>query len=464
MSAALKNYSKVDIIKAIVTLALPLSLLLIPTGDVFTAQMRLFCVITLMGILCYAFENVNQTVVSILMPISYIFLAKVDASVVFSPWAGYVPWATLAGLVMATVLQSCGLLARISYFFILRTGGSYKGVVWGISIVAFLLTMTIGDVAIPMAALAFGICMAMDLGTSRASGGIMLATAMACLMPSFIRMLAPIFLMGLAEPVTGPMQFLGFFEVWWVHLPSILFIFLMVFIITKIQKPEKEINGKDYFRQKYTECGKMSVREIKSAIILIFYLTFIIFHDQLFANWNMSWGLAFIPMLFAVPGIGAATAEDLKGINYGFTIFITACMAIGSVATSLGIGNIIADVMGPMLEGKGATGFFMITWVMLVALNFVMTPLAMQAAFTLPLTNLAMTLGINPMALFYFMWHACDQVIFPYEYAMYMIFFAFGAIRMKDFMKVSAIKMGLDFVVVFAILIPWWKMIGFLYV
>ena len=270
--------------------------------------------------------------------------------------------------------------------------------------------------------------------------------------------------MGLAEPVTGPMQFLGFFEVWWVHLPSILFIFLMVFIITKIQKPEKEINGKDYFRQKYAECGKMSVREIKSAIILIFYLTFIIFHDQLFANWNMSWGLAFIPMLFAVPGIGAATAEDLKGINYGFTIFITACMAIGSVATSLGIGNIIADVMGPMLEGKGATGFFMITWVMLVALNFVMTPLAMQAAFTLPLTNLAMTLGINPMALFYFMWHACDQVIFPYEYAMYMIFFAFGAIRMKDFMKVNAIKMGLDFVVVFAILIPWWKMIGFLYV
>ena len=95
-------------------------------------------------------------------------------------------------------------------------------------------------------------------------------------------------------------------------MPSILFIFLMVFIITKIQKPEKEINGKDYFRQKYAECGKMSVREIKSAIILIFYLTFIIFHDQLFANWNMSWGLAFIPMLFAVPGIGAAAVHQLE--------------------------------------------------------------------------------------------------------------------------------------------------------
>ena len=68
------------------------------------------------------------------------------------------------------------------------------------------------------------------------------------------------------------------------------------------------------------------------------------------------------------------------------------------------------------------------------------------------------------MALFYLMGLACDQVFVPYEYAMYMIFFAFGAIRMKDFMKVSAIKMGLDFVVVFVILIPWWKMIGFLYV
>ena len=219
------------------------------------------------------------------------------------------------------------------------------------------MTMTIGDVAIPMAALAFGICMAMDLGTSRASGGIMLATAMACLMPSFIRMLAPIFLMGLAEPVTGPMQFLGFFEVWWVHLPSILFIFLMVFIITKIQKPEKEINGKDYFRQKYAECGKMSVREIKSAIILIFYLTFIIFHDQLFANWNMSWGLAFIPMLFAVPGIGAATAEDLKGINYGFTIFITACMAIGSVADFVRYRQYYRRCYGADARGQRRNGF-----------------------------------------------------------------------------------------------------------
>lgn len=68
------------------------------------------------------------------------------------------------------------------------------------------------------------------------------------------------------------------------------------------------------------------------------------------------------------------------------------------------------------------------------------------------------------MAIYFFMMNAVDQIIMPYEYALYMIFFAFGLIRMGDFMKLMSIKMLVNFIFCFAGLLTWWKFIGFLFV
>ena len=87
-----------------------------------------------------------------------------------------------------------------------------------------------------------------------------------------------------------------------------------------------------------------------------------------------------------------------------------------------------------------------------------------MAAFTVPLIQIAAQLGINPMAVYYIMMNGCDQIIMPYEYALYLIFFSVGLIRMKDFMQILGVKMLLNFVVVFALLIPFWNLIGFIFV
>ena len=57
-----------------------------------------------------------------------------------------------------------------------------------------------------------------------------------------------------------------------------------------------------------------------------------------------------------------------------------------------------------------------------------------------------------------------DQIVFPYEYAKYLMFFAFGVISMGDFMKFGIVKTIVHIIVAFAILIPWWMFTGFLYV
>ena len=88
----------------------------------------------------------------------------------------------------------------------------------------------------------------------------------------------------------------------------------------------------------------------------------------------------------------------------------------------------------------------------------------MQAAFTVPLVQIAAQLDINPMAVYYIMMNACDQIIMPYEYALYLIFFSVGLIKMKDFIQILGVKMILNIVIVFALLIPFWKFIGFIFI
>ena len=106
----------------------------------------------------------------------------------------------------------------------------------------------------------------------------------------------------------------------------------------------------------------------------------------------------------------------------------------------------------------------MFVWVLVMLLNFLLTPLAIQAAFTGPLVEIVSELSINPQALYILIKHACDQVILPYEYAQYLIYFSFGLIPLKDFMKLQGVKMIVSFFFVLLILLPFWRVIGFLFV
>lgn len=172
--------------------------------------------------------------------------------------------------------------------------------------------------------------------------------------------------------------------------------------------------------------------------------------------------MVFIPMLCVAPVIGAGTENELRSIPFGFVAFVTACMGIGTVAVSLGIGQIVVDMVLPMLEGTGEYTFFLIEWFAVVIGNFLMTPMAIYAAFTVPFTVLAQGIGIDPMAVYYLMNSAADQIIFPYEYALYLIYFAFGVVKMKDFMTMMGIKMVINFIAIFVLLIPWWHFVGVL--
>lgn len=282
MVIAINRYqSKSLLLKDIATIVLPLMICLIPCNETFTFTMKLFLVSTLAAILCFAFENVPQLAVSLLLPTFWIFFNVAPGSVVLTPWMSYVPWGMLAGLALAAVLEATGLLKRVSYFCIAKVGGTYNRILLAIAFVGFIGTFLVGDVSIPLATLCIGLCRALNLNQCKEAAGIMLVGAMSAIMGYMVMFNAPLMQLGIAADLLGEGTHLyGYFESFYKMAPLFLQFILCIGIAMLIFKPSKPINGKQFFSEQLAAMGKMTVAEKKTAALVIFYFLFSIFGQQ----------------------------------------------------------------------------------------------------------------------------------------------------------------------------------------
>ena len=98
-----------------VTLAIVLSVLLVPCNEGFTFQIKMFIIVTALGILLVAFELLNLMAVSMMMPIGYLVFGLGPAEVVYSAWTMTLPTVMIGGYLLANILDRVGLLKRIAY-------------------------------------------------------------------------------------------------------------------------------------------------------------------------------------------------------------------------------------------------------------------------------------------------------------------------------------------------------------
>lgn len=448
-----------DIVKMLLTIGIPIAVMLIPTNELFSAQIRLYLAVTLVAILAFAFENFNQTLVALALPFAYTLLNVAPAQVVYSPWSTNIVWMILGGIMLADMATKAGLLKRIAYKTIVCTGGTYKGIIWGLSIAGIAATLLLsGNGIIPMATVAFGICNALELGKSKESAGVMLAATFGCIISgNFLFNSGPIMYAGFANMEMS----LTWIEYFTKQAVGVVYFIAVMFILERMCRPKESLNGKQYFVEQYQLLGKATAMEIKAALICILLLTFLVTGN--IHKIPVIWGFGFIPLLAYLPGINICDADDMVKTNFGMTFFVAACMAIGTVGSSLGIGQIVAQMMTPVLTGQSTTLIFFLTYIVFVGLNFVMTPVAIAAAFTGPFVGIFSAMGINPEAFVLFEVVALDQIFLPYEYVMYLVVFSFGVMHIKDFVKLLGVKFICATIYIFCLLIPYWKLIGFLY-
>lgn len=147
-------------------------------------------------------------------------------------------------------------------------------------------------------------------------------------------------------------NFLDYFVKNWIFLPLP---FIMAFIIARLMRPEREIDGRTCFMEQLKALGPMRSSDRKVLLVLIGLMLYLFT-----AQWhggNMLWGFLVAPVALFLPGLRIGRREHFSRINFSVLFFIVACMSIGTVAARVGAGSFLTDAIVPMLGGAESGAF-----------------------------------------------------------------------------------------------------------
>ena len=465
MDTSTKTLDKAYLIKWLCCLLAPALIWLTPVNpDIhYTPELRLFLVITAFGILLLAFDFFDALIPAIFLPTAYYLSGIAPMQTAFGAWTNTMVWMIIGALLLATILEECGLLRRIALWCVGKCGGTYNGALYGLFFAGLIVNfVTFGNGFIIMLTLGYGICKAMKLEVSRESALVCVVTILGALTPlSFIY--NPLYCsiaLSTIEKVDPTFSIQWYDVILYLGIimgPACVFI---IWVFTRLFKTERIRfeGGKDFFANEYRKLGPLTLRE-KKAYAGIFLLIVYLLSGPL-TKLPAAWGFMIIPYLYFLPGINVATRQSCKNMNWSALFFMASCLCIGFVSSHLGAPQFISKTVTPLLHGHGPL-FALCCLLFFGALaNMFMTPYAMMAALTLPFATVGLDLGIAPVASLMTLQIATDVIFFPYEAAAPLIMYGFGYMPMKDFIQLSSIKVGITLLVFVAIVYPYWKILG----
>jgi di/tricarboxylate transporter len=451
-------------IKWTASIILPLLLLLIPVNESFTPEIRNFFISTLFVIFLWAMELMPFVIPSLILPIFYIVIGIAPAHIAFASWGHYIPWMLLAGMILTNIFEEVGLLKRISYWCILRAGGHFNGLLYGLMFSGVIVALILPDIAsrtVLFVAIAYGICRALELVPySKSATAVMLVGVMTALTPGYI------FYTSAAQTlIAWDMAAKSGFEITWINyllyngLPTLIWCFLTVAII-QVMFRSNEVDAaqcRECFEGEYRKLGKLSRDEKKLTVVAVALCLFAALES--FHGIAVGWGFVAAVFVCYLPGINLGKEHSTQTVNYGLIIFVASCMAIGAVSNHIGAGIFVADLMQPYLSGS-QMHLMSASWLMAVLLNFVMTPLAAVASLSGPLAGIVEQTQTAIVPVFYAWNQGLEQIILPYEYALILLAFGYGYISINPFIKFFAVRMVANFVFLWVVCTPFWLLIG----
>lgn len=464
MSSAALTIDKGKMAQWLATAATAVGIMCIPLSDVFTSELRLFLMLSVAAILIAAFDLMDIMIPSILLPTLYYAFKVVPAQTAFASWTQPTCWMILGAFVLTNALDESNLLNRIAFWIIKHCGGTYNRTLYGIYLVGMVLgIITFCGHYLILISLAYGICRAMKFGKSNESLIIMMVGGIAALnIKLFVYRPSTMALMVAGVRTVDPGFSVSMTDQMLYNLPSVFIALSFIWLMTKVYKTSEFVlpGGKSYFEEEYRKLGKMSVREKKAAVLLAVLMLWIV--SEPIHRIPAELAFMILPWLCFVPGIEIGTSASLKKINWGLIFFIAACLGIGSVATKLGLSQLLSTHLTYWLSGINSTAFLYIVLGIGTVANVLLSPGAMMGCLPAPVAQLAIDLNMNPLPSLLTIIYSTDMIFLPHEVPAYLVMFGFGLMSMKDFIVLHTAKV-LWFVLLFGLIqIPFWGLFNIL--
>lgn len=461
---------KKAIIKWIICLVVALLPALIPETELYTLVIKKFLVITLFVIMIIAFELLDSFIAVIGMLIAWVLAGVCNYTVAFSGWTSSTCMMLVFALLLVNILDRVGLIRRIGYNVIIRTGGTFKKAMWGLFMCSLLIT-ALGFVLSSTLAYAFAYAFykAMELKpTDKEAAVIVMITMLSAIQSSaFIYCPLAASVMGSAITNIVPEYSLTIPELVLYNWPVILFCILMTWLTLawydKTTQKDSASNlavtqGKIFFQQKLVEMGQMSRDEKIGLGALLFTMIYML--TQVWHGYDAVYAFV-LPVIFLyLPKVTVGNSNDMSKIPWTATIgVVMGFLAVGTVGGAIGVNTLLAQLllpfMAPMGEYWGAFG----TFLMGALVNFVLSPFAMMAMLPGIIIDYCQSAGFNFLPHVYAMWLSRDMIFLPYEYPSYLILFGFGMLTMGKYIKLCLIKAAVYVLFFIAIIMPYWHLI-----
>ncbi len=443
----------------------PVLILCLPSGEVFTPVLKKFLSVTVFGLLLMALELAPSMCSAIIFPIGYVLFDVAPIQTVLAPWIGTTALVIVCGFWLAMILLRTGLLDRVICRCAIFFGGSFTGIAVSIYLAGVIASfVTFGGHHMLILAFAYGACRTLDLQRGTAATVLLMSAVyttifaqqfsyypgVLALLNGSIANIAPEYqITWLSNLILGlPMFFVGLAGV-------IILSRMFAGDVTRVDIKQHYIEMRD-------KQGPMTGNEKKGIAVMLCLLLFMA--TSSLHGINGDFGMILAPLIFYLPGIQVGNYDDVKGIDFDMVFLIMACMSIGSVGTHIGLGQLLTSYAIPIIGDMGAVGLLGFTWIFSVLFNFLLTPFAIYAAFSQPLGDIAFGMGINPATLMITLINAGDTILLPYEHNSALMAFAFGLMSLKGFVRVNLVKCIIQFIGMFFVMLPFWYLIGMLYV
>lgn len=464
MSAQHPQSVKTGAIKWGLALAIPILVYLGTTAVGIAQPHVLFYTVTSVALVLWALGLMSDTFVAISLPVAYIILQLAKPAQIMRPWASSVGWIVVGGLIFAQIMMRTGLAKRMALWALYLTRGSFNRLLWGILLAGFIIAPCIPSVmgkAALISVICIGICEALNLEKKSTAASAILLAGFLSIATAKIAFLTGggdvVMYVGQMTAKTGvPITWGDYF----IHnFPlAILYSILSMLTLMLVLRPKLEADSTSYIVEAHAALGPLSLAEKKAAGLIVVLILLLV--TDRWHGIDAGWVMIMLSFVSFLPGIGLMNDDILQKTSFCSVFFVVGCMSIGAAAIALGVDKSLAGAVAPLMQGSSETVSMLLAYAAGTAMNFLLTPLAAFSAMTVPLTELALNMGLNPTPILYAFSYGLDQYIFPYEFAVLLFFFATGWVALKHIIIVFAVRFAVGGLFLLAVAKPWWSVLG----
>lgn len=439
----------------------------LPIGEVYTLPMKQFVATTILGLSLMAFNLINNWAIGMMLPALWVLLGVTNFSTAFGAWISPNAIMLLNALIFASILSKTGLMQRIGYTLILKSGGTYQSGVWAILLVGIVISaVSMMTNFVLIATLALALYKALDLKpTDKEAVPIFTAVILAATHAKAI-IYCPLSLgiMNASVQSIYPEMELTYGQLLLYNFPMLIFIFGFMWLVLKWykhstkndQKAMDLSQAKAIYQASYEKLGKMSKNEKISAVLLAVLFIWMLAYPL--HKLDIAFAFIAVNVIFFILNIADNT--DVNNANFGMFAVVMAFVSVGTVAASLELTGLVSGGIASLLGGLGHYWATLGTLLFGVGANFILTPYAMMSMLPATVASYCAQIDWSFWPHFNACYLSSDIVFFPYEYPLVLILYGFGMCSMGNTIKMLTAKGLLAIGFIALVMMPYWYLIG----